>query len=123
MAVIPHTLCFSLFPQLKINLKGHHFDNEVIEAESQAVLNTLTEHYFPDAFKKNGKSARYNAYAPKGTTLKVTVATKPKVSFDQMAAPVSEIMDGLCISSFSLISLQADQNYFVIRFLQCCIKC
>jgi hypothetical protein len=24
----------------------------VIEAESQAVLNTLTEHYFQDAFKK-----------------------------------------------------------------------
>jgi hypothetical protein len=38
---------------LKINLKGHHFDAiEVIGAESQAVLNTLTEHDFQDELKK-----------------------------------------------------------------------
>jgi hypothetical protein len=38
---------------LKIKLKGHHFDTtEVIEAKLQAVLNTLTEHEFQDAFKK-----------------------------------------------------------------------
>jgi hypothetical protein len=37
---------------LKIKLKGSHFNaNEVIEAESQAVLNTLTEHDFEDAFE------------------------------------------------------------------------
>jgi hypothetical protein len=42
-----------LFPQLKIKLKGRHFDTtEVLEAESQAVLNTLTAHNFQDAFKK-----------------------------------------------------------------------
>jgi hypothetical protein len=36
-----------------MELKGHHFDTtEVIEAESQAVLNTLTEHDFQDAIKK-----------------------------------------------------------------------
>jgi hypothetical protein len=47
-------LCdFPLFPRLKIRLKGRHSDSiEVIEAESQAVLNTLTEHDFQDAFKK-----------------------------------------------------------------------
>jgi hypothetical protein len=40
---------FFLFPRLK----GRHFDTvEVIETESQAVLNTLTEHDFQDAFKK-----------------------------------------------------------------------
>jgi hypothetical protein len=34
-------------------LKGSHFDTiDVIKAESQAVLNTLTEHDFQDAFKK-----------------------------------------------------------------------
>jgi hypothetical protein len=34
-------------------LKGRHFDTiELIEAESQAVLNTLTEHDFQDAFRK-----------------------------------------------------------------------
>jgi hypothetical protein len=44
---------FSLFPGLKIKLKGCRVDTtEVTEAESQAVLNTLTEHEFHDAFKK-----------------------------------------------------------------------
>jgi hypothetical protein len=38
---------------LKIKLKGHHFDTiEMIEAELQAVPNTLTEHSFQDAFTK-----------------------------------------------------------------------
>jgi hypothetical protein len=38
---------------LKIKVKGRHFDTvEMIEAESQAVLNTLTEHDFQDAFKQ-----------------------------------------------------------------------
>jgi hypothetical protein len=43
---------FALFPRLKIKLKGHHFDTiEVIEAESQAVLNTHRTR-LPGAFKK-----------------------------------------------------------------------
>jgi hypothetical protein len=33
-------------------LKSHFDTVEVIEADSQAVLNTLTEHDFKDAFKK-----------------------------------------------------------------------
>jgi hypothetical protein len=38
---------------MKIKLKGRHFDTtEVMEAGSQAVLNTLTKHDFQDAFKK-----------------------------------------------------------------------
>jgi hypothetical protein len=38
---------------LKIKLKGRHFDTaEVIQAESQVVLNTLTELNFEDAFKR-----------------------------------------------------------------------
>jgi hypothetical protein len=41
---------------LKTKLKGRHFDaTEAIEAESQAVLNTLTEHDFQDAFRKKQK--------------------------------------------------------------------
>jgi hypothetical protein len=35
---------------------------EVIEAESQAVLNTLTVHDFQDAFK-NGRNAGKGAYS------------------------------------------------------------
>jgi hypothetical protein len=42
---------------MEIKLKGRHFDIvEVMEAELQAVLNTLTEHGFQDAFK-NGRNA------------------------------------------------------------------
>jgi hypothetical protein len=37
---------------MKIKLKGRHVDTiEVIEAESQAVLNTLTKYGFQDALK------------------------------------------------------------------------
>jgi hypothetical protein len=61
MTVIPHPAhspdlapCnFTLFPRLKTKLKGRHFETiEVIQAESQAVLSTLREHDFQDAFKK-----------------------------------------------------------------------
>jgi hypothetical protein len=49
--VVPHPSYFSLLPRLKLKLKGRHFAiNEVIETESQAELNTLTEHDFQDAF-------------------------------------------------------------------------
>jgi hypothetical protein len=59
MTVIPHphyspdlAPCdFSLFPWLKIKLKGHHSGTiKVIEAESQVVLNALPEHDFQAAF-------------------------------------------------------------------------
>jgi hypothetical protein len=49
-------------------------------AEYQAVLNTLTKLYFQDAFK-NGRSAGNGAYAPKGTTSRVMLASRPKVRF------------------------------------------
>jgi hypothetical protein len=53
ITVVQHPPYFSLFPQLKIKLKGRHFDTtEVNEAESQVVLNTLTEYKFQDTFKK-----------------------------------------------------------------------
>jgi hypothetical protein len=67
---------------LKIKLNDRHFDTtEVIEAESQAMLNTLTENDFWDAFKKNGRSAGNGAYMQKRTTSRVKVASRPKVSF------------------------------------------
>jgi hypothetical protein len=53
MAVVPHPPYFSLFPRLKIKLKGRHFDTtEVMEAVSQAVLIILTEHDFQDALEE-----------------------------------------------------------------------
>jgi hypothetical protein len=76
-----HHLYFSLFPQLKIKLKGRHFDTtELIEAEWQAVLNTLTEHDFQYAFKKRQALGTVHT---RGRELqrKVMVASRPKVSF------------------------------------------
>jgi hypothetical protein len=53
MTVVLHPPYFSLFPQLNIKLKSHHFDTiEVKEVESQAVLNTVTEHNSQDALIK-----------------------------------------------------------------------
>jgi hypothetical protein len=64
---------------LKIKLKGRHLHTiEVMGAESQAVLDTLTEHDFQDAFK-NGRSAEEGYFEGDG---------------GQIAAPVPEIMDG-----------------------------
>jgi hypothetical protein len=41
-----------LFPSLKTKPKGRHFGTaEVIEAESQAVLNSLTQHDFQNAIE------------------------------------------------------------------------
>jgi hypothetical protein len=61
MALIPHppyspdlAPCdFFLFPKMKLKLKRRRFDTiEEIQAESQRVLDTLTEKDFQDAFQK-----------------------------------------------------------------------
>jgi hypothetical protein len=53
MTVVPHPPCFSVVISLNIKLKGRHFGTiEMVEAESQGVLNNLTEHDFQDAFMK-----------------------------------------------------------------------
>jgi hypothetical protein len=86
MTLIPPPY-FSLFLQLKIKLKCPHFDTiDMIETESQAVLNTLTEHDFQDAFKNCG-SAWNCAYAPKVTASRVIVDIGPKVSFCPDGSP------------------------------------
>jgi hypothetical protein len=99
MTVVPHQLYlldlapwdFSLFSWLKIKLKGCCFDTiEVIEAESHAVLNTLTEHDFQDAFKKWQKHWEWcGRWLLQGLWWPVG----PKLVFYQMVAPVPEIMD------------------------------
>jgi hypothetical protein len=81
MTHIPHPPYFSLFPRSQVKLKVRRFDTtEVIEAESQGVLNTLTEHDFQDHFK-NGRSTGNGAYTQKGTTSSVMVAIRRKISF------------------------------------------
>jgi hypothetical protein len=77
---------------LKIKLKSRHFDTtevksrhfdttEVMEAESQAVLNSLTEHDFQDAFKKMAE-ALGTAHSPESGAV---VVSKPKVNFSPEA--------------------------------------
>jgi hypothetical protein len=44
---------FFLFPKMKLKLKGRRSDNiEEIQAESQRVIDTLTEKNFQEAFQK-----------------------------------------------------------------------
>jgi hypothetical protein len=53
MTVVPHPAHFSPFSRVKIKLKGRHFIAvEVIEAESQVMMDTVTEHDFQSAFKQ-----------------------------------------------------------------------
>jgi hypothetical protein len=61
MALIPHpphspdlAPCdFFLFPKMKLKLKGRRFDTiEEIQAESQRVLDRLTEKNLQEAFRK-----------------------------------------------------------------------
>jgi hypothetical protein len=67
---------------LKIKLKGLCFDTiDVIKEESQAVLNTLTQHDFQDAFKKNARITGKGAYVQKGTISRLMVVTRPNASF------------------------------------------
>jgi hypothetical protein len=62
-------------------MKGSHFDTvEVMEAESQGVPSTLTEHDSQDAFENLRRSGN-GAYARKGTSSRVNVASGLKVSF------------------------------------------
>jgi hypothetical protein len=53
---------------------------EVLEAESQAVLKTLTEHDFQDNLK-NGRSSGKGTYTRKRTTSAVMVACSSSMSF------------------------------------------
>jgi hypothetical protein len=67
---------------LKIKLKSSHFDTtEIIKEESQAVLNTFTEHDFQDAIR-NGRSAGNGTSLRKGITSKMMWPTAPKLVFD-----------------------------------------
>jgi hypothetical protein len=72
----PHTLLLSV-SSIEDKLKGRHFEtNEVIEAESQAMLNTLTERDSQGTFKQE-QECWEGAYARKGTTSRVMVSSAP----------------------------------------------
>jgi hypothetical protein len=90
MTVFPHPPQFSLFPRLKIKLRGRHFDTiEVFEAESHELVNTLTERDFQDAIKKWQKRWE-QCIRTEGDYFEVIVASRPKIVY-YMSAPVPEI--------------------------------
>jgi hypothetical protein len=71
-----------MWPSTTFPVSRHFYPVEVIEAESQAVLNILTKHDF-----QNARSAGNSVYRQKKTALKVIVTIRPEV-FGTMAAPV-----------------------------------
>jgi hypothetical protein len=84
MTVIPHPSyspdlapCdFSLFPKMKLKLKGCRFDTaEQIQTESHRVLDTVTENDFQEAFK-NGGGGGTGVYRLEGTTSRVMAANR-----------------------------------------------
>jgi hypothetical protein len=77
---LPLTKLFSVSPIEDKTESPPINTNEVIEAGTQAVLKTLTEHDFKDAFK-NDRSAGNGAYARKVTTSRAMLASRPKVDF------------------------------------------
>jgi hypothetical protein len=71
MTVVPHPFHFSLFPRLKIKVKGRHFDTiEMVEAEALRTVRT------------RGRGLFRGRWWPIG----------PKLVFNQMAALVPEII-------------------------------
>jgi hypothetical protein len=89
MAVIPHppyspdlAPCdLFLFPKMKLKLKGRQFDTiEEMQAESQRVLDTLTEKDFQEAFQNDGDSWM-GVYTREGTTSRVMAADRPYGEF------------------------------------------
>jgi hypothetical protein len=82
MTVVPKPPYFYLFPRLKIKLKGRHFDTtDVMEAESQAVLNTLTEHDFQDALRKVAEAPGTLHTSGRELLHWLMLASRPKVGF------------------------------------------
>jgi hypothetical protein len=106
ITVVPHplysrdlALCdFSVLPRLNVELQSPNFESiEVIEAESQAVLNTFAEHDFQDAFNtyQNCWGLRVRA---KGDYCEVEGTSRNKVIFDQTATRVPGIIDSSTVS-------------------------
>jgi hypothetical protein len=77
-----------LLPKLKIPSLCYNWRDQ---GRIQLVLNTLPEHIFQDTFKILQKHWEWS-YIWKGTISRMMVVSRPKLSFDQKAAPVPEII-------------------------------
>jgi hypothetical protein len=94
----------SLFPRLKLKIKGCHFDTvDVVEAELQVVLNTLTEHDFQDSFKKMTETLVEAHTHGRGLLRGWWWPVGPQLVFDQVVSPVPDIIED---SLYSCTNLQ-----------------
>jgi hypothetical protein len=80
MTVVLHPAYSPDLAHCNFSVSRHFITVEMMEAESCEVLNTHTRHDF-QAVIKNGRSAGFGAYAWKGTTSRVMVVSRSKVSF------------------------------------------
>jgi hypothetical protein len=76
----PPTLLFAVSPMEEKTERPQFWHNWGDGNKIQAVLNSLTEHDFQDAFK-NCRSSGNGKYTRKGTTSRVMVVSRPKVNF------------------------------------------
>jgi hypothetical protein len=96
---------------LQIKLEVRHFDiHEVIEAESQVVLNALIKQVFQDAYKKTADSLETAHTHKKPIFEGDGGAAGSKLFFDQMAASVPEIIDGSLYRNDSHSILKKEQT-------------
>jgi hypothetical protein len=86
MAVIPHppysldlTSCdFFLFPKMKFKLKGRRFDTtEEIQADSQRLLDTLTDKDLTGSVPKMEQTMGTGVYMREEITSRVMAADRP----------------------------------------------
>jgi hypothetical protein len=76
----------------------------MIEVTSQAVPKTLKQHNFQDAFQ-NDRSAGEGAYARKGTSSRVMVASKAKVNILKATGMISQEPKFIAEILFGAISI------------------
>jgi hypothetical protein len=91
----PHPTYFFLFSQLKIKLRVCHF--ETIWGDQGRITGGAQHSHrtqLPGCILKNARSVGNSAYTRKNTTLSMIMASRPKASFNQMAVPVLETVDG-----------------------------
>jgi len=108
IAVIPHPPCspdlapcnFFLFPKMKLKLKGRRFDTITeIQAETQKLLNTLTEKDFQER-SKNGGDGGTGVYIREGTTSRVKAADKPYGKFYDFYSVSLETFGSIHVSKY-----------------------
>jgi hypothetical protein len=96
---------------MKLKLKGRLFDTiEEIQAESQRVLDTLTENGFQEAFQ-NGGDGGTGVYMREGTTSRVMTADRPYGEFYDFYSVSPEYF------GYTLVHLQdAHRGVFIFHF-------